>query len=78
MPAYCCIDRFNRLVAEDPDMPVFTLHGTDAFAVDLVKEWLTKARMAGVNQAKIDKVQEHLTALEKYASEHPERIKIPD
>lgn len=78
MPAQCCIDRWNRLMKENPDEPVFTLLGRDKLAVQTVKYWLSMARVSGVNQGKLIRVQEHLDALERFAREHPERMKYPD
>lgn len=78
MPAKCCIDRWNRLMQEDPDMPVFTLLGKDLLAVETVEFWLSRARQSGVNDEKLAGVQRHLDALIEFRESHPDRMQLPD
>lgn len=78
MPAQCCVDRWNRLMQEDPDMPVFTLLGKDTLAIDTIRFWLNSARVQGVNREKQVKVQEHLDAMIAYRDSRPEKMQIPD
>jgi len=74
----CCKLKWERLLKETPDMPVFILMGQDKLAIPTVEFWLHIAKASGVNQEKLDKVYVHLEELRKYASEHPERMKKPD
>lgn len=78
MPMQCCIDRWNRLMNEDPDMPVFTLLAKDVLAIETTEYWMRRARELGVNPAKMEKVQEHLNALIAYKNEHPDKMQVPD
>lgn len=78
MPAICCKERWERLLREDPEMPVFTLLAKDALAIETVEFWLKLAVESGVNQTKISKVQEHLEWLIEWRQAHPERMHIPD
>ena len=78
MPAKCCKDRWERLLNEDPEMPVFTLLAKDALAIKTVEFWLAEAQKAGVNHDKIAKVQGHLDALVDYANKHPKEMHVPD
>lgn len=78
MPATCCVNRWNRLMDEDPDMPVFTLLGKDRLAVETVQFWMKRAREEGVNEVKLSKVQEHLDALVAFRESRPERMQLPD
>jgi hypothetical protein len=78
MPAECCKKRYERLLREDPEMPVFTLLGKDSIAIETVKFWMKRAKELSVNPEKMKKVQDHLDALIKYKQDHPEKIQIPD
>lgn len=78
MPAQCCIDRWNRLMNEDPSMPVFTLLAKDRLAVEVVEFWMRRARAAGVNADKLAKVQQHLDAMVAYRQYFPDRMQLPD
>ncbi len=78
MPADCCKDRWDRLMKEEPDMPVFTLLAQDALAPVVIKAWLSHAHCVGVNRGKIIRVQEHLNAIEQWQVAHPSRVKKPD
>ena len=78
MPAQCCIDRWNRLMKEDPDMPVFNLLGKDLLALETVDFWIERAKERGVNLTKMQEVLEHRDAIAKFYEEHPERCQVPD
>lgn len=78
MPAECCVERWERLLREDPEMPVFLLIGKDELAVETVEFWLSRAREEGVNLAKIRKVEAHRDALIDYSVARPERMQLPD
>lgn len=78
MPAKCCVDRWERLMREEPDMPVFTLLGKDKLAVETVEFWLQRAKEEGVNDEKLVKVQEHLDALVAYRETKPDHMQLPD
>ena len=78
MPADCCKKRWERLLREDPEMPVFNLLGKDALAIETVEFWFKRAKESGVNPEKLQKVQEHLDAMIKFKADHPEKIQLPD
>lgn len=78
MPLQCCIDRWERLLKEDPDMPVFTLLGKDILAIETVEYWIRRARVYEVNEEKLRKVQLHLDALKAYAAQHQDKMQVPD
>lgn len=78
MPAQCCIDRWERLMREDPTMPVFTLLAKDCLAIETVGFWLSLAKKAGVNDEKLAKVEEHLNALIAYRVQFPGNMQVPD
>ena len=78
MPAQCCKDRWERLLKDDPDMPVFTLLGKDMIAVETVRFWLKRAMELGVNAGKLARVREHLYALEQFAEQQTHRMQVPD
>jgi antitoxin component HigA of HigAB toxin-antitoxin module len=78
MPAACCVERWERLMREDPEQPVLTLLGQDVLAIETAEYWIKRARDLGVNPSKIAKVEEHIEAFRKYRAQHPERVKIPD
>lgn len=65
-------------MAEDPDMPVFTLLGKDNLAVETVEFWMKRAREEGVNTDKLERVQEHLDALIQYRESNADRMQLPD
>lgn len=73
MPMKCCIERWDRLMEETPDMPVFTLLGQDKLAIETVQFWMKRARESGVSEEKLAKVQLHLEALEAWKTR-----KLPD
>lgn len=75
MPAQCCKDKF-ALIPDDE--PVFTIRGKDLLASQAIRTWMAAAEEAGVNQQKMDGVNEHLEAIERFQLEHPERCQIPD
>jgi hypothetical protein len=78
MPADCCKERWERLMHEDPDMPVFTLLAKDIIAIEVVEFWLRRAIELRVNPAKISRVQEHLKWLIEFKRDNPHRMQIPD
>ncbi len=78
MPAPCCVERWDRLMKEDPDMPVFTLLGSNQLAIETVLFWMSRAREVGVCNGKLMKAQQHLDALIAYRDEHPWKMQVPD
>lgn len=75
MPQQCCKDKWPEI---PDDEPVLVLRGKDKLARKVVKYWLELAREAGVNQGKMIRVREHLDAMDAFAVNNPERMKIPD
>lgn len=75
MPPQCCKDKWPEI---PDDEPVLVLRGKDKLARKVVKYWLELAREAGVNQGKMIRVMEHLDAMDTFAVNNPERMKIPD
>lgn len=75
MPAECCRKFFAKLC---DDEPVFTLAGRDKLAPAVVAYWIKLAGVAGVNQDKIARAEQHLQAIHEFQIEHPLRTKIPD
>ena len=78
MPLQCCVNRWERLMRDDPDMPVFTLLAKDVLAIETTEFWMKRAKEVGVNAEKLAKVQDHLDALIAYKNQHPEKMQIPD
>ena len=78
MPSDCCKQRWERLMVEEPDMPVFTLLAKDAIAIETVEFWMARAKELGVNPEKMAKVQEHLDAMKAYKAANPDKVKTPD
>lgn len=75
MPLQCCKDKWPQI---PDDEPVFILRGKDKLAVAAVRYWMDLAYRAKVNDEKMMKVQDHLNAMQLFAIEHPDRMKIPD
>lgn len=75
MPAQCCKDKWPTI---PDDEPVFILRAKDKLARKVVAYWLELAAEAGVSVDKQVRVSEHLTAMDMFALDHPERMKIPD
>lgn len=78
MPAQCCVNRWERLMREEPTMPVFTLLAKDSLAADTIQYWIARARAEGVNAEKLAKVQEHLDAMIQYRKSFPNKMQLPD
>jgi hypothetical protein len=75
MPRDCCKKFFARIPDE---VPVFTLVAYDKVAAATIRDWMARAKVAGVNPFKIDLAEAHLRDFERYALEHPGAMKIPD
>ena len=78
MPATCCKKRWDRLLIEDPDMPVFTLHGKDLLAIETIEFWLSRATERGVNENKLQGVRNHLEAMKQFKINNLDRMQLPD
>ena len=78
MPAQCCKEFWNRVVADPDDPPVFTLVAYDNLAIQRVADWIDRAKLADVNSDKVQRAQDHLDAMKQWRLRHPERCKIPD
>lgn len=75
MPRGCCNHFWERI---PEDEPVFTLAARDKLAVGTIKKWIELAQRRGVSQFKIDVATAHLEDFQRFATEHPERMKLPD
>jgi hypothetical protein len=60
------------------DEPVFVLRGADRLSPRVIRYWIDRAKMRGVSEEKIEEVRELLTELEKWQTENPDKVKLPD
>lgn len=76
MPTQCCKDTWNKI---PDDEPVFIIRGKDLLAVGAVATWIESAqRSRKVPKDKIDRANEHYTAIKDFQKKYPERCKMPD
>ena len=75
MPANCCKESWKRI---PEDEPTFILAARDKLAPVAIRFWISMAADQGVNADKIRRATEHLDWIERFQSEHPERVKLPD
>ncbi len=60
------------------EIPVFVLCGSDACAIESLKEYYRIARDKGCSQEFLDDLQLLINDFELFQNEEPEKVKLPD
>lgn len=60
------------------DEPVFIVRAKDKFSLDTIAGWITRARRASVNAAKINRALQKQDQVAEFWADHRDRIKLPD
>jgi hypothetical protein len=75
MPALCCKEFWSRIA---DDEPIFILAARDKTAPARVNDWIETCRTLGVNQDKLERAKNHLTAMIEWQAANPDKVKLPD
>lgn len=60
------------------DIPAFVICGTDACAIEAIKEYANVAIEKGCNQEFINDMVLVIREFERFQEDEPEKVKIPD
>ena len=60
------------------DEPLILFRGQDKLLPGLLKHYNQLCAQAGSPQTQIQAIEERIKAIEKWQTEHPERVKAPD